>query len=100
MRLLAACHAVTHKHWKLVKDGIGTFAFCEGKLPRARVRVSFQPQGASARHWYGVPAEHRFSDGRFLLFAMLRADNPGHALTILNQAFAEAQPEMAGKWNG
>lgn len=84
-------HDLLHKHYSLAKGGIGTFSFCEDRIPApvGRVRVAFQPEFSGAR-WWGVPV-HVFDDGEYLVNKMIDAGNAHQAMALLRRAYDEEQ---------
>lgn len=85
-------HDLLHKHYQLHKDEIGTFAFCESRLPEqlgGRVHVGFSPAFDGAR-WHPVPCvTYNGDDSNNLLTRMLDAGTPHQAMAMLRAASEE-----------
>jgi hypothetical protein len=93
-------HDKTHRHFELSKPGVGTFKICESLLPGplGRATVEFQPdplpESTLPAHlhedrWYGVPNVAYTGERDTLFIRMLHADDGGHAMRLLRQAYEE-----------
>jgi hypothetical protein len=90
--LFEAVHNRMHKHYTATREGVGTFQFCESRLPApvGGVRVAFQPDDRDGDRAYGIPMV-RYADGDTLFERMLYADSAHHAMALLRRGFGEGE---------
>ena len=87
-------HQLLNRHYRTSKDGVGSFAFCEPRVPFRKACVGFSPDFDGAR-WWPVPCVEYDSEDDTLLARMLSAGSAHQAMHLLREAYAEEGMDVA-----